>query len=1089
MLQYGCEFLRRVVLAYSFSAVVFCSVLCAGADAAASDESVPDGMLQLIPHDVARPPFSGGSLPRTESQLGDATLLDVCCVGKLWVAVGERGVVCVSRDGGGTWTTQAVPFECRLTSVCFLTNRLGWVAGSRRVVGRAGGAAVILATRDGGETWRDLAAVAGAGASQESAGRLPGIEQLQFFGLEEALAICAPDAVFGGRTLFRTADGGLTWQGLEADQPAAPWLAMGCFSADAAVLGGMRQQAGGLVSGEVVLQEEPRRTLRNLRGVSADSSGCAWLGGDGGILLFTDDGGVTWRPPEGDLPGGLGDVLDIRTVAHRAELVLAGGFPGRTLLRSEDGGVTWGVQRLPISGVLHRLRVQGERNFVGVGSFGSIVRSLDGGLTWESVRGADRHCGLLNVVTSVESAAWELLAAECAEFGLRSAVWQPAAELVLGAEEFERRQGQLAARQAMMGLSAAELESDWMFPLEQGLQQYSRRALVEGWNRQTDGRLGELLPLRLARAVCAFRPLVVVMEPDGDGDEAGRLYLSALARGLELAAAPAGTVLETAGLEGWRVERVLRRLPRGQRSVLSYSGDDLLEGAGTSIALACRGAGEVMRAGGAGSLAAYGCWPEGVDAVDRLTAGIERMLTSEVRRPALRRSREELEELRVLVRQSRLESAALGGHGALQGAEEAFVANLESAGAGLPEALAEQQLRELARLCLERNNTDGYLAVQQELVRRYPDSESAWGAASELLVMYGSSEVRHYRMKGGGAAVPRVPGGDDGVVGGEGQEGGGVLRPRIEAGAAASFGGSGGSQSSAVHENWNAQGETAWRILQRHVLDESGVARGLSGEASLRRGISLARSQKTGEAATVLTELARRRDRLGLWAESEFQQLQGMRSTVLRTVNLPKSAVRPVLDGRLADGIWEGVEELVLESSMDGAGGTGEEGLRSLAMLSWDDEFLYLGARLGRRSGSAVLPVAAERRYDEPHLDRDRLEFSVDTDRDLLTAFRLTVDETGRTDEACWELSRWNPEWYVAVDSDEQAWRVELAIPLAELSSEAVRPGALWSLRLRRLSPGEPEQQLRGQLPEGVPAVDMGGAVLVRFIRPQPLGR
>jgi hypothetical protein len=703
----------------------------------------------------------------------------------------------------------------------------------------------------------------------------------------------------------------------------------------------------------------------------------------------------------------------------------------------------------------------------------------------------------MTVVTSVEAAAWELLAAECAEFGLRSAVWQPAAELVEQPGEAERRQRQLAARQSLMGLSAAELEADWMFPLEQGLQQYSRRALVEGWNRQTDGRLGELLPLRLARAVCAFRPLVVVAESAGDGDEAGRLYLSALRKGLELASAPSGSVLETAGLEGWRVERVLRRLPRGQRSVLNYSGNNLLEGAGTSISLACSGVGVAAQIGGSGTSVSYGTWPNDEEAIDRLTGGIERLLTSAVRRPALRRSREELEELRAVVRQSRLESAALGGHGALQGAAEAFVANLESAGAGLPSALAEQQLQELATLCLERNNADGYLAVQQELVRRYPDSESAWRAASELLVMYGSAEVRHYRMKGKGAAVPRAaavvdPGAaaepGNGLPG-DGLEVDGALRPRIEPGAASSFGGSGGSQSAAVHDNWNAQGETAWRILQRHATGELGEVKGLPGEVSLRRGISLARGQKTGEASTVLTGLARRRDQLGLWAESEFQQLQGMRSTVLRTVNLPKSAVRPVLNGRLNDGIWEGVEELVLESSSDGAGRAAAAGLRSLAMLSWDEEFLYLGARFERRAGGEVLPVAAERRYDEPHMDRDRLELSVDTDRDMLTAFRLTVDETGRTDDACWELSRWNPEWYVAVDSDERAWRVELAIPFSELSAEAVRPGTLWSIRLRRLSPGEPEQQLQGQRQEGGPAVDMGGAVLVRFIRPQALQR
>jgi hypothetical protein len=217
-----------------------------------------------------------------------------------------------------------------------------------------------------------------------------------------------------------------------------------------------------------------------------------------------------------------------------------------------------------------------------------------------------------------------------------------------------------------------------------------------------------------------------------------------------------------------------------------------------------------------------------------------------------------------------------------------------------------------------------------------------------------------------------------------------------------------------------------------------------------------------------------------------------MRSTVVPTLNIARSGQRPLLDGRLSDGIWEDADELALEPvSAESAAGASGEALRSLTMLAWDDEFLYVAARLERRPGTALLQTAAERHYDEPHGDRDRLELSVDTDRDLLTAFRMTVDETGRTDDACTELTRWNPQWYVAVDSDELAWRVELAIPFAELSSEPVRPGTLWSIRLRRLSPAEPEQLLRPLAAENndLAEADLGGAILVRFIRPQPATR
>jgi hypothetical protein len=423
----------------------------------------------------------------------------------------------------------------------------------------------------------------------------------------------------------------------------------------------------------------------------------------------------------------------------------------------------------------------------------------------------------------------------------------------------------------------------------------------------------------------------------------------------------------------------------------------------------------------------------------------------------------------------------------LQGAAEAFVGNLEMAGTELPAALAEQQLTELAVLCLERNNVEGYLAVQQELVRRFPESVAAWQAAAELLLMYGSAEVRHYRLSRGGPGISS-PGlasnADNASAEGEVE---GVLRPRIEQGTATPFGGTRTAQLTAVQENWNRQAQTAWKLLQRHAEGEFGVVRAVPPTAALRWGISLARSQSSGEAANLLTGLARRRDQAGRWAESEFQQQQGLRSAWLRTVNLEQSELRPLLDGQLSDEIWQAADELSLEPVGSVSSAVAGEAPRSLAMLAWDGEYLYLSARMERAAGRELLQTAAERRHDEPHGERDRLELCVDTDRDLLTSFRLTVDETGRTDDACWRLPKWNPAWYVATDADEHTWRLECAIPLSELSAEAVRPGTLWSLRLRRLCPGQADQQV----PVAEPGADEGagisadGAVLVRLIRPQ----
>ena len=151
-------------------------------------------------------------------------------------------------------------------------------------------------------------------------------------------------------------------------------------------------------------------------------------------------------------------------------------------------------------------------------------------------------------------------------------------------------------------------------------------------------------------------------------------------------------------------------------------------------------------------------------------------------------------------------------------------------------------------------------------------------------------------------------------------------------------------------------------------------------------------------------------------------------------------------------------------------------------MLAWDEEFLYVAARLQRTpEKSRPIELAMHRNYDARHENRDRLELEIDTDRDFGTAFQLTVDESGETSDRCWMLDKWNPKWFVALDADADAWRIEAAIPLKELSATGARPGDLWNIRLRRIIPGV----LQHELQTGTNAVSSDGAGMLRFIRPR----
>ena len=74
----------------------------------------------------------------------ESLLLDVARSGERLLAVGERGHILVSNDGGLTWTQAKVPTRALLTGVYMHDSQLAWAVGHD---------AVVLRTRDGGVTW------------------------------------------------------------------------------------------------------------------------------------------------------------------------------------------------------------------------------------------------------------------------------------------------------------------------------------------------------------------------------------------------------------------------------------------------------------------------------------------------------------------------------------------------------------------------------------------------------------------------------------------------------------------------------------------------------------------------------------------------------------------------------------------------------------------------------------------------------------------------------------------------------------------------------------------------------------------------
>lgn len=71
-------------------------------------------------------------------------LIDIVDQQGLLTAVGPRGMIVTSQNGGLTWVQENGPVQSDLVAVTFINHKVGWVTGQD---------GVILHTEDGGKTW------------------------------------------------------------------------------------------------------------------------------------------------------------------------------------------------------------------------------------------------------------------------------------------------------------------------------------------------------------------------------------------------------------------------------------------------------------------------------------------------------------------------------------------------------------------------------------------------------------------------------------------------------------------------------------------------------------------------------------------------------------------------------------------------------------------------------------------------------------------------------------------------------------------------------------------------------------------------
>jgi hypothetical protein len=190
----------------------------------------------------------------------------------------------------------------------------------------------------------------------------------------------------------------------------------------------------------------------------------------------------------------------------------------------------------------------------------------------------------------------------------------------------------------------------------------------------------------------------------------------------------------------------------------------------------------------------------------------------------------------------------------------------------------------------------------------------------------------------------------------------------------------------------------------------------------------------------------------GPWRDAAAGELWLMSRTGLppkQVLYCRQTPTRPYLDGVLDDECWQGMQPVLMQNA---SGDTSKE-CPTEAWLAYDKDFLYL-ALCCRHPADRYVEPAKVRPRDADLRSYDRVSLLLDVDRDYSTYFRFQVDQRGCVCEDCWGDLTWNPTWFVSIHSEKECWSIEAAIPMVELTGDAITTGRAWACNLVRVIPG-----------------------------------
>ena len=251
-----------------------------------------------------------------------------------------------------------------LITVFFTSSENGWVAGDNGYLG---------ATKDGGRNW-----------ARQDLGIKDNINEIYFRNNDNGYLVA-------GRVMFKTVDGGASWQEFVPLQSRSfgggtpEFLSIRFIGKnDGFIIGSILNKAERVIDSLVLKTSDGGETWRRITipftkeiyHVDFVGDDYGWIAGDAGTVLATQNGGLTWRVQKTGVSRALYNI----DFQDKKEGYAVGG--SGTILRTENGGETWTSVKTAYPETFLRVDFANDENGWIVGRNGTILRSSDKGKSW-----------------------------------------------------------------------------------------------------------------------------------------------------------------------------------------------------------------------------------------------------------------------------------------------------------------------------------------------------------------------------------------------------------------------------------------------------------------------------------------------------------------------------------------------------------------------------------------------------------------------------------------------------------------------------------------------------------------------------------